>query len=108
MPVKTKQTCPGCESEQTFARRTRHYKSTPLGNVLEVFIACTNCPWSQSLGYSTTELERVRKIERRLAARSRVQIAKHGAASSSVERMLSRALAQVAKEEQVLEGMLSS
>jgi hypothetical protein len=51
--------CPGCNAEQSFRPRWRYLMTEP--GMIEVYIACSVCPWSKVLRTSTHEIETLRR-----------------------------------------------
>lgn len=78
---REKRECPGCSSMQSFPVRNRRIDSTRI----EVFIACSVCPWNQVIRISTAEIEKLRERERKLGAESRSQMARRGCISASLD-----------------------
>lgn len=86
--------CPNCDSEQPFPLRQRPPRVSVLTpdeidkEVIEVYIACTVCPFFQSVRLSTRRWEELRQMEARLDAWGKRQERRSGQRSAQCIRQL--------------------
>ena len=92
--------CPLCGSLQRFARNLREHE----GGWLVGYISCTVCPYSQELGTTTRELERLRRRMADLRAREQREIERYGGYSRST----ADAMQRVRQRQQELRAALNA
>jgi hypothetical protein len=98
--------CPVCEAEQNFKHKQTFVGSTQWGNLNEVYISCTHCPFRQHIRYTTPEVERISKDMTRQKAELTRQRHEFGEESDIVKRMLNKLQTELDYELEILRLMV--